>query len=408
MTNATRRFLARALKAILSVIAAGAVSCATQGAAPDSGVDAGVGRNVILVLVDGLRWQEVFSGADETLMNKEFGGVSDDKALRQQFWRDTRAARREALLPFFWNTFANEGQLIGNQQIGSVARVSNGLNFSYPGYSEMICGFVDPSINSNDRTPNPNVTVLEWLNGRPGFEDRVAVVGAWDVVSWIVNRDRSGLFVNAGWEPLAGRLTERSELLNELKSQLPRRWPAEPDDAITFQTALEVLKRRHPRVTWITLGETDEFAHEVRYDLYLQSAHRTDAMLRQLWETVQSIEGYRNNTTLIVTTDHGRGATPRDWPNHGEKVPSSQYVWIAILGPDTPALGERTGTFSAFEDPYILAQVAATLAAAVGEDYPAAQPLAAPPIQGAISRDSDMPDSRSWLLKRSIPPVRPR
>ncbi|MGI8992391.1 MAG: hypothetical protein ACR2I2_22775, partial [Bryobacteraceae bacterium] len=41
--------------------------------------------------------------------------------------------------------------------------VTNGLNFSYPGYSETLCGFADPRIKSNDKVPNPNVTVLEWL-----------------------------------------------------------------------------------------------------------------------------------------------------------------------------------------------------------------------------------------------------
>ena len=378
----------RAAAGVFLILAS--LSCATQGAElkprpsqlPDDG------RRVILVLVDGLRWQEVFTGAEETLLNKEFGGAADSKALRDQFWRESPEARREALMPFFWSTIATEGQLIGNQHEGSFARVSNGLNFSYPGYSEMICGFVDPGINSNDRTPNPNVTVLEWLNKQPGFEDRVAAFGAWDVVGWIVNRERCGFFVNAGWEPIPeGELSERAEFLNELRTQLPRRWPSEPEDAITFHTALEYMKQHHPRVMWITFGETDEFAHGVRYDLYLESAHRTDAMMRRLWETIQSIDGYRDNTTLIITTDHGRGIELKDWPNHGEKVSPSQWVWMAIIGPDTPALGVRTGSYSTYEDPVLLAQVAATLAAAVGEDYPAAQPRAAPAVAGAIASE---------------------
>ena len=78
-------------------------------------------------------------------------------------------------MPFFWGTIAKEGQLYGNQHKGSIAHVTNGKNFSYPGYSEILCGFSDPRIDSNDKVPNPNVTVLEWLNRRPGFEGRVAV-----------------------------------------------------------------------------------------------------------------------------------------------------------------------------------------------------------------------------------------
>lgn len=343
-------------------------------------------RNVILVLVDGLRWQEVFSGAEAALIDKDIGKVDDVESLRAAFWRDTPEARREALMPFFWRTIAGKGQLIGNQAKGSVARVSNTFNFSYPGYSEMICGFADPRIDSNDQKPNPNVSVFEWLNTRPGFKGRVAAFGAWDTVAWIINRERCGFFVNSGWEPVPddGSLSERARLLNELKSQSPRRWAGEPDDAITFNAALEYLKRHAPRALWLTFGETDEFAHEGEYDLYLQSAHRTDAMMERLWQTLQSMDQYRDNTTLIIACDHGRGSGLTEWRDHGEKVPESRFIWIAALGPDTPATGEARGDGDEAHA-VLQAEIAATVAAAVDEDYRAAQPRAAEPITGVIT-----------------------
>ena len=33
-------------------------------------------RNILLVTSDGLRWQEVFGGADSSMFNKENGGVA--------------------------------------------------------------------------------------------------------------------------------------------------------------------------------------------------------------------------------------------------------------------------------------------------------------------------------------------
>lgn len=346
-------------------------------------------RNVVLFLIDGLRWQEAFRGAEEALIDKDIGAVDDVAALRAEFWRDTPQARREALMPFLWSTIASHGQIIGSHDTGSIAKVSNTFNFSYPGYSEMLCGFADPRIDSNDKKPNPNVTVLEWLNSRPGFEGKVAAFGAWDTVAWIVNRDRCGFFVNSGWEPVPddGSLSERAKLLNELKAQSPRRWAAEPDDSITFNAAMEYLRQHKPRVLYLTFGETDEFAHEGEYDLYLQSANKTDAMMRRLWQTLQSIEQYRENTTLIIAVDHGRGIGLKEWRDHGEKVAESRFIWTAIVGPDTPALGEVKGDGD--EAHAILqSQIAATLAAAVGEDWPAVQPKAAPPIDGAIRKSS--------------------
>src|SRR4029079_12375203 len=69
-------------------------------------------QNVMLITYDGLRWQEVFGGCDETLLNRDQGGgVRDVPALKSRFWRDTPEERREALLPFFWNTIAAKGQV---------------------------------------------------------------------------------------------------------------------------------------------------------------------------------------------------------------------------------------------------------------------------------------------------------
>jgi hypothetical protein len=336
--------------------------------------------NVLLVMTDGLRWQEVFNGADEALMDRENGNVRDVERLRQAFWRETPAARREALLPFFWSEIARKGQIYGNQRRGSIARLTNGKNFSYPGYSETLCGFPDPRIDSNDPNPNPNVTVLEWLHRKPRFRGKVAAFAAWDVFPAIFNRARAGFPVNAGYEPLTeGVATPRLELLNRLKAETPRYWAGEPYDAITFYTALEYLKARRPRLFYLSLGETDEWAHAGRYDEYLVAAQRVARYLGTLWETVQALPQYRGKTTLIVATDHGRGDAPTGWRNHGANVNGSENVWLAFLGPDTPALGERSATA-----PVTQSQVAATLAAFLGEDYCAAVPRAGRPIAEAL------------------------
>lgn len=162
------------------------------------------GQNVVLVLIDGLRWQEVFTGADETLMTKEAGGVAQPPELRQRYWRATAEARRRTLMPFLWDVIATQGQVYGNRAKGSLARVTNPHHFSYPGYSEMTVGYADPRIDSNAKRPNPNATVFEWLHRKPAFRGKVAAIGAWDVVPSIVNRERCGFPVFAGLEPIQG------------------------------------------------------------------------------------------------------------------------------------------------------------------------------------------------------------
>ena len=340
-------------------------------------------RNVILFMTDGLRWQEVFRGAEEGLMTKEAGGVEDAHALKKEFWRDTAEARREALMPFLWGVVARHGQIYGNRDRGSDGHVTNTQWFSYPGYNETFCGFADPAIDSNKKIPNQNVTVFEWLNGKPKYRGHVAAFGAWDVFPFIFNQERAGFLVDDSIEPLtAGTLTPAIGVVNRLRAETPRRWNGGHFDSMVFVPALEWLKANKPRVVFIGLGETDEWGHEGRYDQYLHAAHRADAYLRELWETCQSMPEYRGTTSLIVTCDHGRGdnsAGPKDWNNHGAKHPGSDQWWVAVLGPDTAGLGERHDCESVTQ-----AQVAATMAALLGEDWTEAEKRAAGPIREAV------------------------
>jgi len=157
-------------------------------------------------------------------------------------------------------------------------------------------------------------------------------------------------------------------------------WSGMNFDSFYLHATLEHLKVDRPRIVWIAFSEPDEWAHEGSYDLYLSSAHYMDRAVRKLWDTVQSIPEYRDQTTFILTCDHGRGSGPTEWKNHGAAVEGAEGIWIAILGPDTPPLGERTNTSQVSQN-----QIAATLSALLGQDYRAAVPKAGPPIGDALA-----------------------
>lgn len=79
---------------------------------------------------------------------------------------------------------------------------------------------------------------------------------------------------------------------------------------------------------------------------------------------------------MIITTDHGRGMSGADWTNHGKDVEGAEFMWIAVIGPDTPAMVIRENVNAT------QSQVAATIAVLLGEDFKTAQPLAADPLPG--------------------------
>jgi hypothetical protein len=328
--------------------------------------------HVIVVTIDGLRWQEFFGGAQRDYFKRDDKGSGGEPERR--FWRETPDERRQVLLPFLWTTAAKAGQVFGDATAGSEARLTNGLWFSYPGYNEMFAGRADPRIDSNDKVPNPNVTVLEWLNSRPGFAGRVAAFGSWDVLPSILNSSRSGIPVGTGWQPVPAPSTDRDRFINELATDLPRYWGYGPFDAPMVAAALEHLRTKQPRVLYVMLGEGDEWAHEGRYDLYLDATLRADRFIQRIWDTAQSMPGLAGRTALLVTTDHGRGGTTKDWTDHGRDVPAAIRTWMVVMGSGVPARGIRQGT------PVTTSQVAATIAALVGEEFRSAVPAAAPPL----------------------------
>ncbi len=339
-------------------------------------------RNVVLIVSDGLRWQEVFDGPEVDLINNQPGGVSDPDGLRKEFLRSTAEESRQALMPFFWTAIARQGQLYGNRAKGSAVQVTNGLKFSYPGYNEMLVGYPDPRINRNGAGPNPNVTVFEWLNRMPEFHGRVAAFATWSVFADIFNSERSGIYVYAGWNPLeAGKLTPKLALLEELRATTPQLWEGNIYDSFLQASLKEHVPRDRPRVLFVGYGETDEWAHSGRYDLYLRSVHHFDQFVAELWNTMQSLRQYKGKTTFVITADHGRGRSVASWKDHGRDIEGAEEIWIAILGPDTPPLGERAQTA-----PLTQSQVAATVAALLGKDYRQEVPSAAPPLRDITRR----------------------
>ena len=307
----------------------------------------------------------MFTGADSALIgDTEY--VDDTLELKELFWHEDFTERRRLLMPFFWSDLAVNGVLLGNRNNASKVNVTNNHWFSYPGYNEILTGFADENINSNDKVNNPNVTVLEFANKQPGFEDKVAAFGSWDVFPYIINEQRSGVYVNAGFEPVSGEdRSENEELLNKLQEQIPKTWSTVRVDAFTHHYALEYIRKYNPRLVYIAYGETDDFAHDGRYDQYLKSARQTDAFIGEIMEMVNSNPNYTGKTSIVITTDHGRGTIPiNTWKGHGTSIEGADQIWIAAVGPGIKTIGESSEENQLFQN-----QIAATVAALLDLDY---------------------------------------
>jgi len=316
---------------------AGALLAGGAWAQPDAG------RSVVLITADGLRWQEVFRGADPDFFDREDTAMKDATEVRSRFSGASAADRREKLMPFFWTKLVKIGALYGNRDKGSEVVVRNRHRFSYPGYSEILTGKPqDDVIDSNENRPNPSLTVLEIVRRELGLtRERVALFGSWRTFTGIGAHEPGSVVINAGFTPLEEPgSTPRLEELSRIQFRLLTPWRGVRHDYITFELALEYLRAKKPRLLYIALGETDDWAHEKRYDRYLEMVHYFDECVGRMWRVLEEMPEYRGRTLLLVTTDHGRGPGVRNWNRHGADVRGAENIWLAVAGSGLPAEGE--------------------------------------------------------------------
>lgn len=360
----------RLLFALVSTALSAAVIAAPPQSAqpPSAATDA-----LILITLDGARVEEMFGGLDSGILQSTLSGSQtlENHPSYKRFHASSPEERREKLMPFFWGEWmARHGSIAGNPALNSSVRLTNTHRFSYPGYSEILLGEAhDATIRSNDRVQNPHVTLLEELKAVLQLPQAgVAAFASWEVFREIVEHTPGALTVNAGFEafdhpdPLVREMSR-------LQFETPTPWNSVRHDIYTVGFAMAHLRTARPRVLYLALGETDDWAHDGRYDRVLESFNRTDSYLRELWTWLEAQPDYQGRTHILITTDHGRGRTSADWRQHGAKVEGAQDVWMAFVSPRVARRGEWRD-----HPPIFTNQAAATMAAWLGIDWTARRP----------------------------------
>jgi hypothetical protein len=333
--------------------------------------------NVVLVTLDGVRVQEMFGGADAEVMKfLARGAPVEGTKLYQHYWAPSAQERRMKIMPFLWGTLLKQDAWIaGDPATGSHVEVSNRFHTSYPGYAEILTGRAhDDVIVNNKEQRIPASTVLEFVRRELQLPAAaVAMFSSWDLASSFGEHDPGAITLNAGFAPYASTdpvLRALSAAQGEMVA-----WDGSRFDYITERFALDYLKREHPRLLYVLLGDTDELAHDGRYELLLQSLQHADHFLEALWTQLQSLPQYRDNTVLIVSTDHGRGRTPEFWGSHNEEITAAKDIWLVVAAPGDDRRGEMEGGPTLYQN-----QIAATIAQIFGLDFKQRYPDAGAPI----------------------------
>lgn len=263
--------------------------------------------NVILVMVDGVRWNDFFHGQDPSLS----GGKSGP--LMETFHREV----------------APQGVLFGDRLAGNTMLVGNPIKKSLPGYQSIMAGATQPC-GSNECGRIKVETVQERLLRELKLDSRkVATLASWKGIAHAVEHVEGRGFVNTGVEPMRDTYgdTESAELNLRQESDLPpfgdARW-----DKYTWAHAMRYVRVHRPRFLFVSMNDADEFGHAGKYDEYTSALRRYDQWMKELVALLDTLGDYGKSTTILMTTDHGRGNGPKDWRHHRSSIEGSQHVFL--------------------------------------------------------------------------------
>lgn len=271
-------------------------------------VEPALAERVIVVTLDGVRWQEVFGGVDADLARS--AGLPRGALVGAPL-----------LVPNLYAWFFRGGTVLGSPAEGGGFSPSGPHYVSLPAYLELASGGPTPCF-SNDCGVEPAWTFFEEVAERlgKGRED-VAIIASWEKIA------------SAGWSRPSSKMTLDAGRADG--DRMPA-WPGSGGyrpDHYTHARAMDHLAKHAPKLLWVALGDTDEWAHRHDYRGYLASLRSADAALGELM-THLAESGALATTMVLVTTDHGRDS---NFADHGGKA--SAATWLAARGGPVAAHG---------------------------------------------------------------------
>jgi len=283
--------------------AAGSARDEIATAAAAEAAEARRGDPVVLVVLDGVRWQEIFEGVDPVLAR---GTPLEPRGAA-------------ALTPNLHALMREHGASLGGTDRGRIR--ASGPNFvSLPSYREIFSGRALEDCTSNECSAIARPTLVDELRDRGR---KVAVFSSWEKIELAAAKHLDGVVMSAG----------RGEDPGDP-------WPgsgAFRQDRATADAALLHLQAEQPDFLFVGLGEPDEYAHRGDYAGYVRSLVAADSIVGEIRTRLDRMGERGRRTHLFVTADHGRSEGFRE---HGGRYPESARVWLVASGPRIVARGD--------------------------------------------------------------------
>lgn len=222
-------------------------------------------------------------------------------------------------IPRIWNDLRPQGTIYTNFY-------NDGATYTTPGHLTILSGQWQTLPNLarsgfNDvRCDTPTI-----------FEYYRYYTGAPQSACWVVTGKQNNLHADWALEPTFGPEYKANLLLGGTDSE-------------TFNTLTSVLAQDHPSLVLVNFQDVDLTGHSGDWASYTNAIQMVDNLVYSIWtQLIQGDAVYKDRTTMIVTSDHGRHLPGfGDFQDHGGVCQGCRHIIFLAVGPDTPQGSEVT------------------------------------------------------------------
>ncbi len=256
--------------------------------------------------------------------------ITLDGVRTQEFFSHTE------YLPRFKAYAQKNGFIFGERQ-GAHPRpmkISDSVALSLPGYRAILSGQFESTCLSNDCKQIDHETIFDRLAFE--FSDRhsVAAFTSWNRMSRALESIPRHFVSSVGLGSIQGLSAEEQKPYLAIQERAfadePTHWLECRYDRYTFEMGLKFLKEYQPRFLYLSFIDTDEWAHQKDYLAYVRALKDWDERFSELIKSLDEMGEYSQNTSIVVTTDHGRGLR-KHWSNHNLLMPNAFKVWAVVI-----------------------------------------------------------------------------
>lgn len=238
-----------------------------------------VAQNVVIVIIDGARYSETFGDTEATYI-PNLANLAKQGTLISEFYNDSTTYTSAAIPTIWCGTWTDR-----------IDTVYNGSETQY--------------------TTQPSI--FEYVRKKMDLPPEKCMY--------------SLKYVPSLWLP------------SFHKEYGPEFWPYTisdgSDDLDVLNNTIKAINDHKPQFMVVYFAAVDQGGHSGNWSEYVTAIEKADQVVNILWQALQSNSFYKDNTTMIVTNDHGRHNDDNGgFKGHGCGCNGCRHIMFLALGPN--------------------------------------------------------------------------